>query len=187
MEITFLRHGIAVDRMDPLCPVDFDRPLTVEGKNKVEGAVRGLRALGVKPLSILTSPFVRCVQTANLAARGLGVQKRDVVVYEHLAPGSDPAAFWHGLSEMSRERLLAVGHGDTIEPIAGLVLGFPFTDATESTPAESPLALRVLHLKKAGALQLEVPTMQSELGTHASHARLVWLQTARVLRQLGRG
>lgn len=187
MELTFFRHGIAVDRIDPLFPVDFERPLTIDGKNKVEGAVRGLKALGVKPQAIVTSPYIRCAQTAALAARGLDLPRKSVIESDALVPGADPAAFWSEVQATPRERVLIVGHGDTLEPIAGLVLGFPFEDAgggegpSHAASKTSVLALRVLHLKKAGALQLDVPVGPSE------GARLVWLLSPRVLRQIGRG
>ncbi|MCC6622598.1 MAG: histidine phosphatase family protein [Deltaproteobacteria bacterium] len=187
MEVTFLRHGIAVDRTDPLCPVDFDRPLTVEGKNKLDAALRGLKALGVRPDLVFTSPYVRCVQTATLAARALDVPRRAIHERQSLVPGADPRGFWDEALVNPRERLLVVGHGDTLEPIAGRALGFPFVDAASALPT-SPLALRVLHLKKGGALQLVVPpdATPAQLGLER-HATLAWLLSARLLRQLGRG
>jgi phosphohistidine phosphatase SixA len=190
MELTFFRHGIAVDRIDPQFPVDFERPLTIDGKNKVEGAVRGLKALGVKPQAILTSPYIRCAQTAALAARGLDLPRKGIIESDSLVPGADPAAFWSEVQATPRERVLIVGHGDTLEPIAGLALGFPFEDAgggegsnqaaSHNPTKTSALALRVLHLKKAGAMQLDVPVGPGD------GARLVWLLSPRVLRQIGR-
>ena len=191
MEVTFLRHGIAVDRHDPLCPVDFDRPLTVEGKNKLEGALRGLRALNVRPELILTSPYLRCMQTAMLAARALDVPKRAVHERQSLVPGADPRGFWDEIESPPCERLLVVGHGDTLEPIAGCALDFPLEDGASGLPT-SPLALRALHLKKGGALQLLLPNVGPGLTPRpiaggARPAQLAWLVPARVLRQLGRG
>ncbi|MFO0744363.1 MAG: phosphoglycerate mutase family protein [Myxococcota bacterium] len=182
MELTFFRHGIAVDRVDPLCPVDFERPLTIDGKNKVEGAVRGLKAVGVKPDVIISSPFVRCVQTAALAARGLDMPRRGIVESDALAAGADPEALWRELAAAPREKVLVVGHGDTLEPIAGVALGLPFDDGPDGARTSS-LALRLLHLKKAGALHLELPALPLEAGVVA---RLVWLLSPRILRQLGR-
>lgn len=178
MEVTFLRHGIAVDRADPLCPVDFERPLTLEGKNRTEAALRGLKGLGLKPRVILTSPYLRCLQTARIAAQILGLTKKSVLALEALGPDADPRALWPELMQLGDGPVLCVGHGGALEPAAGVALGLP--TITPDTPEGPDLAFQTLHLKKAGALQLEVrfePTLE---------ARLNWLLTARLLRQLAR-
>lgn len=172
MEVTFFRHGIAVDRADPLAPVDFERPLTLDGKNKTESAARGLRALGVKPAIVLSSPFKRCVQSARLVAQVLGLPKKSVRELEVLSPTADPHALWAELALAGRESVLCVGHGGAIEPAAGAALGFE--------EASSEAVFRTLHLKKAGALQLDV---RFEPGLSA---QLSWLVSPKVLRQIGR-
>jgi len=203
MEVTFFRHGIAVDRGDPLAPVDFERPLTLDGKNRTESAARGLRALGVRPALILTSPFKRCVQTARLLAQALGVAKKSLREIDSLAPHADPHTLWPELALVERESILCVGHGGAIEPAVGLALGLiaaepdnpdnPDNDDDQATTLTSTLshgsapldplfdgAFRTLHLKKSGALQLEVrfdPVVS---------ARLSWLVSPKILRQLGR-
>jgi phosphohistidine phosphatase len=178
MNVTFFRHGIAVDRADPLAPVDFERPLTLEGKNKTEAAARGLRALRLNPSLIVTSPFRRCVQTARLIAPLVGLTKKAVIEREVLAPGSDPRALWPELATLGHESIIVVGHGGVLEPAAGVALGLP--TPTIDTPDVPDLAFKTLHLKKAGALHLEVE-FEPEL-----HARLAWLVSSRILRQLGR-
>lgn len=177
MEVTFMRHGVAVDRTDPLCPADLERPLTVEGKNRTEAAARGLKAAGLKPRVILTSPYLRCVQTARIAAQTLGVPKRLVVSLEALAPHADPRLLWPEIQNLGEGPVLCVGHGGALEPCAGIALGLP--TLTPETPAGPDLAFHTLHLKKAGALQLEVLF-------EPLTARLNWLLSARLLRQLGR-
>ena len=179
MEVTFMRHGIAVDRHDPLCPPDVERPLTLDGKNRTESAARGLKALALKPRVILTSPYLRCVQTAKIVAQTLGVAKKFVVALEPLAPDADPRTLWPELERLGEGPVLCVGHGGALEPAAGVALGLP--TLTPDTPDGPDLAFRTLHLKKAGALQLEV------LFAPALSARLNWLLSAKLLRQLGRG
>jgi phosphohistidine phosphatase len=192
MDVTFFRHGIAVDRADPLAPVDFERPLTLEGKNKTEAAGRGLRALGLHPSLILTSPFKRCVQTARLIAPLLGLTRKSILEREVLAPGADPRALWPEIADLGREAIIVVGHGGVIEPAAGVALGLP--TPTVDTPDVPDLAFRTLHLKKAAALHLEVEFAsgtreRGEAGASFEtdmHARLAWLVSSRILRQLGR-
>lgn len=178
MEVTFMRHGVAVDRNDPECPIDSERPLTLEGKNRVESAARGLKAIGIKPRVILTSPYLRCTQTARIVAQGLGLSKRSVVALEGLTPDADPRALWPELKNLGEGPILCIGHGGALEPAAGLALGLP--TLTPDTPEGPDLAFKTLQLRKAGALQLEV-TFEPELA-----ARMNWLLSARLLRQLGR-
>jgi phosphohistidine phosphatase SixA len=155
MIVTLLRHGVAVDRADPRSPPDFERPLTVEGRNRAESALRGLRALGVKPDRLLASPWVRCQQTARLAIQALGLPRRALVTSELLAPGVDPRAIWEHLATLGAGSILLVGHGGTLEPIAGVALGLP-THIPNAPAPTADLAYRTLALRKAGALQLEV-------------------------------
>jgi len=202
MQVTFFRHGIAVDRADPLAPVDFERPLTLDGKNKTESSARGLRALGLRPALVLSSPYRRCVQSARLVAQVLGVSKKSVRELDALRPGADPRALWPELALVSHESIFCVGHGGALEPIVGVALGLlastPDAEVAAGDPAPSADAaspdvvsfafdpafdavMRTLHLKKAGALQLDVsfdPVLS---------ARLAWLLAPRILRQLGRG
>ena len=57
MHLYLIRHGIAVDREDPHCPPDTERPLTPKGMKRSHAAALGLRALDVKPNAVLTSPM----------------------------------------------------------------------------------------------------------------------------------
>ncbi len=198
MEVTFFRHGIAVDRADPLAPIDFERPLTLEGKNRTEAAARGLRALMQTPALILTSPYRRCVQSARLLAVAFGIPRKAVRESDALRPDADPRALWAELALLGRPSALCVGHSGALEPCAGVALGLlqggdrdePPTDEgasdADSRAAQADMqrldnaVFRALHLKKAGALQLEVD-FEPRLT-----ARLSWLLSPRILRQVGR-
>lgn len=202
MEVTFFRHGIAVDRADPRAPVDFERPLTLEGKNRTEAAARGLRTLISRPSLILTSPYRRCVQSARLVASAFGLQRKVIREVEELRPDAEPKALWPEIARRGRFPVLCVGHGGSIEPIAGVALGFQTAAGQNATAgaegsngptnfgqlaleASSGFGLdaavyRALHLKKAGALHLDVSFEPSLV------ARLLWLLAPKILRQLGR-
>jgi phosphohistidine phosphatase SixA len=184
MEVTLFRHGIAVDRADPRCPVDFERPLTLEGKQRAAIAIRGLKALGLKPDRVIVSPYVRCQQTARLVMQELGLARRSLVTSDELVPGIDPRAIWGTLAATPASAVLLVGHGGTLEPMAGVALGIPtlLPPEPEAPPNESvrDVAFRSLQLKKAGAMHLDVrfdPTLD---------ARLLWHLPSRVLRLLAR-
>src|ERR1700684_3513817 len=66
LNVYLIRHGIAVDREDPNCPPDTERPLTPKGIKRSRAAALGLRALDVKPDALLTSPWLRAAQTAEI-------------------------------------------------------------------------------------------------------------------------
>ena len=66
MQLFVIRHAVAEDA-EPGRP-DADRALTDTGKAKLRQAVRGLRALDVRFERVLTSPWKRAAQTAELLA-----------------------------------------------------------------------------------------------------------------------
>src|SRR5581483_8354066 len=78
MRLYLMRHGIAIDREDPDCPPDPERFLTPKGIQRTRAAARGLRALRVKPAALLTSPYVRAVQTGEIVCEVLGLDAKQL-------------------------------------------------------------------------------------------------------------
>ncbi|MEO8612777.1 MAG: histidine phosphatase family protein [Chloroflexota bacterium] len=72
MKLYFFRHGHAEDADGPEFD-DFARRLTDKGIERTEAAARALVKLGVKPTRLYSSPRVRARQTADILAKGLGV------------------------------------------------------------------------------------------------------------------
>jgi len=62
-----VRHAVAEERGADW-PDDSQRPLTAEGSKRWRREAHGLAALGARPDLILTSPFTRARQTADLLA-----------------------------------------------------------------------------------------------------------------------
>ncbi len=60
-----IRHAIAVERNPEA--VDADRQLTERGRRRFKQVVRGLRALDLRVDRILSSPWRRAAETADLA------------------------------------------------------------------------------------------------------------------------
>lgn len=79
--LVLMRHGVAEDDNPG---GDAARRLTTEGLERAGLAARGLVALGVRPDIVLTSPLVRCRQTAELVAGAAGCALADDI---RLAPG----------------------------------------------------------------------------------------------------
>ncbi len=74
-----VRHAIAAERGEQY-PDDAKRPLTTQGMTRFRKAVRGLAELDVEVDLILTSPFVRARQTADILSeqlRGHPENRRD--------------------------------------------------------------------------------------------------------------
>src|SRR6202047_4631988 len=91
MILYLVRHGIAVDRADPKSPPEAERPLTAKGVQKTRLAALGLRALGAKPDVLITSPYVRAAQTAEIFAEALGFPPAKIRVHDALKPAGNPA------------------------------------------------------------------------------------------------
>jgi phosphohistidine phosphatase len=118
------RHGIAIDREDPACPAEAERFLTPRGIRRTRLAARGLRAMGVRPALIFTSPYRRAAQTAEIAARALGFAG-DLRVTGNLLPGADPRRFLAELAETDAESVIAAGHAPNVDELVGAALGIP--------------------------------------------------------------
>jgi phosphohistidine phosphatase len=125
MKLYLLRHGLA-DR-SAWQGNDFERPLTTEGRRRLENQARNLARLGVSFAAILSSPLQRAWQTASIVAQGLGLE--DVLhTDDRLGAGFGPAALEAILAEMlaqdpDLDSLLLVGHepgfSETISAVTG--------------------------------------------------------------------
>jgi phosphohistidine phosphatase len=138
MEVWLLRHAAAEESSDS--GRDSDRRLTAEGEKRARAVARGLAALEPGIDRILTSPYRRARQTAEPAARELGLEK---VLSETraLEPGRDPQEILEEIRAEKAEGWLLVGH----EPHLGALLG--------RLVAGRPLL--TLPLKKAAVARLE--------------------------------
>ena len=163
MLLYLFRHGVAVDPSDPECPPDAERPLTREGIEKTRLAARGLRKLGVKPDLILSSPLLRAVQTAEIAARELGWPKEKIHRTRALEPDADPAELLKELARLKQDVVLCTGHAPPLDELIDHAVG---------------VRVAFTGLKKAGAACLEFASSASSRGV------LLWLRPPKVLRQL---
>jgi phosphohistidine phosphatase len=123
MDLYLLRHAIAVDRGSPGYEDDADRPLTAEGARKMRRAARGMRRLGLTFDLILSSPYLRCRQTANIVAEAL--QAPDKLRFsEALAPEGNGQDL---IEELNRDHsacdsILLVGHEPSLSQLAGVLI-----------------------------------------------------------------
>lgn len=162
MILYLIRHGIAMDRTDPKCPPEGERPLTARGVQKTRSAALGLRALGAKPDVLITSPYVRAVQTAEIFGEALGFSLEKIRVSETLKPAENPAHILKEISHLRAKEVACFGHA-------------PHLDLTISQLAGAHGAFT--ELKKAGVACFE---------QRSAHGRweLRWILTPKMLREL---
>jgi phosphohistidine phosphatase len=110
MELYFLRHGLAGRNGDPQYKDDSLRPLTDEGRKKLQRAVRGMKALELAFDAVLSSPYVRARQTAEVAAEGYKI--KDIHLTKNLLPPATAKSLVQEINKLFPRagRVLAVGH-----------------------------------------------------------------------------
>ncbi len=103
MILYLVRHGIAVDPNDPKSPPEPERPLTAKGVQKTRAAALGLSVLGIKPDVMITSPYVRATQTAEIFAETLGFSPAKIRVHDALKPAGNPAEIAKEVISLARK------------------------------------------------------------------------------------
>jgi len=137
-ELWLLRHGIAQER-HPDRP-DAGRALTPAGRRRTAAVLERLVAAGLRADRLLSSPYCRARQTAELAlAAGLAPQ---LELAEVLAPGGDPLPLLATGWPPPVSRLLLVGHEPDLGDLAARLIG--------AAPGAIPL-------RKAGLAVLRLP------------------------------
>jgi phosphohistidine phosphatase len=166
MRIILFRHGIAGDPDPSRWPDDGDRPLTPRGMQKTRAAARGLARLERGIGAILTSPYRRARQTADLLQESIG-KRPGPVELEALAPQGSYRAVLEAVNErVPAGTVVLVGHEPDLGKLAGvLVFGQP----------------SALPLKKAGAAAVDFTGPVRPGG-----GTLRWLLPPKHLRGLGR-
>jgi phosphohistidine phosphatase len=121
MEIYLLRHGIAEERS--ASGRDADRRLTDEGREKLHKVLERAHSAGVAPSFILTSPYRRALETAEIAARELGYDGK-LIRTEALVPHGTPREVWQELRRHGEEKsILIAGHEPLFSATVAYLLG----------------------------------------------------------------
>lgn len=166
MRIYVVRHGIAIDRDDPKCPPEAERYLTEEGIAKTKQVARGVADLGATADLLLSSPYVRAMQTAEIFAGALGYAKQKIRRTDLLLPGADAALLFRELAkDKDSADVFLFGHGPQVDDIVALALG-----------AKNPCTA----LKKAGVALVELKRVSPPSG------ELLWLATPKLLKRVGK-
>jgi phosphohistidine phosphatase len=166
MELYLLRHGLAVERGTPGFEDDAARPLTPKGRRQLRKISAAIKKMERDFDLILSSPFLRSKQTAEIVAAGLKRSRR-LKFSNALAPGGQASIL---LRQLERHRpapkkILLVGHEPDLSRLVSLLV-------------TGGLTLQ-LELKKAGLCKLEVEALRA-----GQCATLAWLLTPKQLRTM---
>jgi len=162
MEIYILRHGIAVNRGTPGYKKDSDRPLTPEGEEKVQQIAKAMLAMDLKFDLILSSPYLRAKQTAQIVAAELDEK---VTLTDYLVADGNPLELIRELNDEKPQSVLLVGHEPYLTGLISLLV-----------TGESDAAIE---LKKGGLCKLSTDRL-----AFGQCATLNWLLTPKQLRSL---
>jgi phosphohistidine phosphatase len=127
MRLSLLRHGIAANRTGPEYENDSERPLTPKGERRMQRAAKGMKAAGLSYDLILSSPYLRAKQTAEIVAQVVTTPE-GVMLAETLTPEGNPRQLIEELCSDHRERqdVLLVGHEPYLSRlISTLLTGSP--------------------------------------------------------------
>ncbi len=162
MNLFIIRHAWAGQHGDPAYPDDSLRPLTDEGRKRFTRMVEALVPRGLTPQLVVTSPMLRCVQTAEILAEAIG-KKTKVVQRKELLPGGDPKRLlaWTEEQGSGLEQVAWVGHAPDVGHLVASLIG---------------LENGWLDLKKGAVAATRFP-QSPEFG----HGELQWLVTAKIL------
>ncbi len=145
IRLHLLRHGIAEDAGPATGGRDEPRRLTAEGIERMQSAARGMVALDLGIDTVLTSPLVRCVQTADIVCARIGATAREDA---RLRPGMDLDLLEDVLIEHPDARsVLVCGHEPDLSTLAGDLTGGA-----------------ALHMRKGALAVLDVETLRPQGG-----------------------
>lgn len=163
MNLYLIRHAIAEEETSS--GEDSQRGLTDKGAKKMRLIAKGLRTLGVEFDLIVSSPYLRAVQTSEILSDVF--KKKKFVLSENLMPMGDIDLLIAEINEKySVNSLAIVGHEPYLSTLVSLL-----------TAGGSPVEMT---FKKGGVCYLSTDDMH-----HTRKATLEWLLTPGVLVEIG--
>jgi phosphohistidine phosphatase len=165
MKIYLIRHSNAVDPGTPGYEDDSLRPLTDKGRDKMKDIASALKELGITPDLIVSSPYVRARETAEILAKVLKY-KSDLAFSDALVPMGNADQIIGEINEKySVDELVLVGH----EPCFSILIGALIASAPDIE----------IDIKKGGVCCLSADDLHVE-----RKAALEWLLTPKILSRL---
>jgi phosphohistidine phosphatase len=166
VDLYLVRHAIAADRDAAAWPDDSLRPLTEAGAARFRLAARGLSSMAPSVERVLSSPYPRAWQTAEILHEEAHWPTPQPC--PELEATRSPSDVVGVLQEAASSSVALVGHEPLLSSVASLLL-------------TGNADMLLLELKKGGAALLELPQRPT-----AGNAVLRWSLSPRVLRMLAR-
>lgn len=167
MDCLLFRHGIAIDR-DQWDGTEATRPLTPKGVDKTRRAISGITHLGTIPDIIISSPFTRARETAELIREAYRF-KKDIRICDELLPDSPAGKMFVLLQSLPPDlSLICVGHEPHLGKTAAMMLAGKLAEG--------------FFLKKAGAC-----CIQYDGYPKPGEGLLAWWMAPSQLRRIGKG
>jgi phosphohistidine phosphatase len=164
MDVYLVRHAVAHERNAARWPDDALRPLTGAGKRKFRKAAHGLGNCIPKSARVLTSPFVRARETADILVGAVGCRKP--IDARELASGAATAKVFSLLRAHRRHAIVLVGHEPNLSAWLSAALG------GEQTRLD-------IEFRKGGAA-----CVRFDRAITPGRATLVWMLPPRLLRSI---
>jgi phosphohistidine phosphatase len=166
MNLYLLRHAIAVERETPGVEDDSKRELTPKGAAKMRRVARGMLALELKFNLILSSPYLRTRQTADIVADEFNA--RSILRFtDSLIPGAAGEQVIAEITKhhLKRENILLVGHEPLLSSlIATLISGDSTLDISMKKGGLCCLTTSALSYGRCAVLEwLMYPSQLAEL------------------------
>ena len=125
-----MRHGLALSALEHGPRGDAGRKLSRDGEAQIALSSKRLKELGVSPALIISSPFRRAVETADIAAEHFPAAGRAIV--PSLAAPVSITGILNDIAAASGDApsVLVIGHQPTLSSLCGLLLstdGPPFS------------------------------------------------------------
>jgi phosphohistidine phosphatase len=151
MLLLLVRHAHAGDRDPSQWPDDTQRPLTDKGRKTHAKVARTLRNLELAPELLLTSPWLRAVQTAEIMREVLLLPQPPVQT-PALADDPDLSRIAAEVGPRGERSVVAlVGHSPWMEELAALLLTGSDRGLKVDLPKSGVLALKADRLAPASA------------------------------------
>lgn len=159
MNLFILRHGLAVEPSSAVQAKDSERPLTPKGERKLWKIAEAMEAMEISFDWILSSPYVRARQTAEIIAEALDLRKK-LELSQTLTPAGSAKKLVELLSQRAPppDNVLLVGHEPYLSDLVALLI----SGGTNVS----------VTMKKGGLCKLSVESLE-----HDRCASLEWLLT----------
>ncbi len=166
MDLYILRHAKAEERSEKFAD-DSKRPLTKEGIKTQRAVNKGMAALKLKFDFVLSSPFLRTKDTAQMVAKDF--ETKLPRYSKHLAPDGELRALVEEITEhhSSAKSILIVGHEPSLSRLVAQLVG-----GTEKLQ---------LSFKKSGLCKLTVGELR-----YGRCAKLEWMLAPKQLQLIGK-